>query len=163
MHFQNVIHTVQERKLHKQAWIFSPYLACQPGRYGINCAIPCGPNCQGCNRFTGVCEFGCHPEWTGTFCEKRSNYVFIYFCHINNSLHRIHIVFCITTNTKYSNMFWNISSRQILMYICVECILCLKNTDNFEKKKIITMWVVMIVEVEGYSSVTEKLLWLQHR
>ncbi|XP_078328532.1 uncharacterized protein LOC111111980 isoform X2 [Crassostrea virginica] len=47
--------------------------ACQPGRYGINCATPCGPNCQGCNRFTGVCEFGCLPGWTGPSCEKRSD------------------------------------------------------------------------------------------
>nr|XP_022304879.1 multiple epidermal growth factor-like domains protein 10 isoform X2 [Crassostrea virginica] len=45
--------------------------ACQPGRYGINCAKPCGPKCQGCNRFTGVCEFGCLPGWTGPSCEKR--------------------------------------------------------------------------------------------
>ncbi|XP_078316886.1 uncharacterized protein LOC144620379 [Crassostrea virginica] len=48
--------------------------ACQSGRYGPNCAKTCGPNCQGCNRFNGVC--GCQPGWTGTFCEKRSNYVF---------------------------------------------------------------------------------------
>ncbi|XP_078330301.1 uncharacterized protein LOC111113226 isoform X2 [Crassostrea virginica] len=46
-------------------------LACQSGRYGISCAKACGVNCQGCNRFNGVCEFGCHPGWTGTFCEKR--------------------------------------------------------------------------------------------
>nr|XP_022304882.1 cell death abnormality protein 1-like [Crassostrea virginica] len=50
--------------------------ACQPGLYGINCAKPCGPNCQGCNKFTGVCEFGCLPGWTGPSCEKRSNYMF---------------------------------------------------------------------------------------
>nr|XP_022326738.1 delta-like protein 1 isoform X2 [Crassostrea virginica] len=45
--------------------------ACQSGRYGISCTKACGQNCRGCNRFNGVCEFGCHPGWTGTFCEKR--------------------------------------------------------------------------------------------
>ena len=79
---------------HKQSVTFPLYLACQSGRYGINCAKACGENCQSCNRFNGVCEFGCHPGWKGTFCKKRSNYVFrFFFCHITNFLHRIYIVF----------------------------------------------------------------------
>ena len=60
-------------------YYFPLYLACQSGRYGISCAKACGQNCQGCNRFNGVCEFGCHPGWTGTFCEKRSKYSDILF------------------------------------------------------------------------------------
>ena len=63
----------------KLLYIFPLYLACQSGRYGLSCAKACGQNCQGCNRFNGVCEFGCHPGWKGTFCEKRSNNVFRYF------------------------------------------------------------------------------------
>ena len=58
------------------------YLACQPDRYGLNCAKPCGPNCQGCNRFTGVCEFGCLPGWKGIFCEERSITYLCNFCDV---------------------------------------------------------------------------------
>ena len=68
-----------KREYTKLLFIFPLYLACQSGRYGISCAKACGQTCQGCNRFNGVCEFGCHPGWTGTFCEKRSNYAFRYF------------------------------------------------------------------------------------
>ena len=51
--------------------VYLSNLVCPTGRYGTNCAKTCGPNCQNCNRFNGVCEFGCLPEWTGTYCEKR--------------------------------------------------------------------------------------------
>ncbi|XP_078309456.1 uncharacterized protein LOC144617882 [Crassostrea virginica] len=51
--------------------VYLSNLVCPAGRYGTNCAKTCGPNCLNCNRFNGVCEFGCLPEWTGTYCEKR--------------------------------------------------------------------------------------------
>ena len=45
-------------------------LECSAGRYGESCSETCGDQCQGCNRFSGVCELGCLPGWTGQRCDE---------------------------------------------------------------------------------------------
>nr|XP_022304116.1 uncharacterized protein LOC111111421 isoform X2 [Crassostrea virginica] len=44
---------------------------CPPGFYGIDCLYNCSQNCnvtRRCDRFTGKCEGGCKPGWTGATC-----------------------------------------------------------------------------------------------
>ena len=45
-------------------------LGCPTGRYGRDCSETCGDQCQGCDRFSGVCELGCLPGWTGQRCDE---------------------------------------------------------------------------------------------
>lgn len=53
------------------------FLACQSGYFGYNCSYQCSPNCNvtnNCDRFTGQCDGGCKPGWTGITCDQ-SKYV----------------------------------------------------------------------------------------
>ena len=46
-------------------------LECPPGFYGNDCLYNCSQNCnvtRRCDRFTGKCEGGCKPGWTGATC-----------------------------------------------------------------------------------------------
>lgn len=53
------------------------FVACQSGYFGYNCSYQCSPNCKvtnNCDRFTGQCDRGCKPGWTGVTCDQ-SKYV----------------------------------------------------------------------------------------
>lgn len=49
------------------------FLECQFGYYGENCTNQCSMNCNvtsRCDRFTGSCDKGCKPGWTGYKCDQ---------------------------------------------------------------------------------------------
>lgn len=59
-----------------------PLIACEHGRYGVNCSQPCEGHCRGgatCNHVTGLCDRGCDAGWTGFKCDKGSHVVFMVF------------------------------------------------------------------------------------
>lgn len=49
-------------------------LGCPSGYYGKNCSYhQCSKNCKvvnDCDRFTGQCDGGCKPGWTGITCDQ---------------------------------------------------------------------------------------------
>ena len=47
------------------------YLGCMHS-YGENCQHPCGKQCdnQTCNRFNGICQFGCESGYHGQKCDQ---------------------------------------------------------------------------------------------
>lgn len=50
-------------------------LECRFGYYGENCTNQCSLNCnvtRRCDRFTGSCDGGCKPGWTGNICSQRN-------------------------------------------------------------------------------------------
>lgn len=46
------------------------HLECDDYFFGINCKQQCNPNCDGCNKKTGVCDTGCKPGWKGISCQE---------------------------------------------------------------------------------------------
>ena len=59
----------QKRNNNTYAIIFF-LLECPAGRYGESCYDTCGDQCQGCNRFSGICDLGCLPGWAGQRCDE---------------------------------------------------------------------------------------------
>lgn len=63
----------------KHYWHFNIFfflLECEPGTFGIDCALTCG-RCSGngsCDHETGYCTNGCRDGWLGTKC-NRSKYI----------------------------------------------------------------------------------------
>lgn len=48
-------------------------LECPLGKYGNDCSKQCSTNCDvtsRCDRFTGECDGGCKPGWTGIICDQ---------------------------------------------------------------------------------------------
>lgn len=52
-------------------------VVCKSGYHGKNCSYQCSINCEmirdemiKCDRFTGECDSGCKPGWTGTTCDQ---------------------------------------------------------------------------------------------
>lgn len=46
---------------------------CPPGQYGDDCSNQCSLNCnvtRTCDKFTGQCEGGCKPGFTGNTCDQ---------------------------------------------------------------------------------------------
>lgn len=61
--------------------IISFTIGCRSGYYGKNCSNhQCSKNCKvtnDCDMFTGECEGGCKPEWTGITCDQ-GKYVMLF-------------------------------------------------------------------------------------
>lgn len=45
-------------------------LVCFDGFFGKDCLEKCIVICVGCNRFNGLCDFGCIYGWKGYFCNE---------------------------------------------------------------------------------------------
>lgn len=59
--------------LHLRNGALKIILECQLGYYGENCRNWCSVNCnvtRRCDRFTGSCNGGCQPGWTGNTCDQ---------------------------------------------------------------------------------------------
>lgn len=42
--------------------------ACQYGHFGKDCSEKCDAKCTGCDVYSGLCDSGCQPGWTGKNC-----------------------------------------------------------------------------------------------
>lgn len=65
----------------------SDALDCPNGQFGKDCMNSCSENCietSRCDRFTGQCEGGCKPGWTGTTCVIGKYHHFLYVCNAYN-------------------------------------------------------------------------------
>ena len=77
--------------------------------YGENCQYPCGKHCvnQTCNRFHGICQFGCETGYIGQKCEQG-----MYTC------------IWILTRNMFTNFFENTYYRPALSMSTYQILLC---------------------------------------
>ena len=63
--------------------------------YGENCLYPCSKNCvnQTCNRFHGICQFGCESGYHGQKCDKGIyTWIIINYYYYTMQLYRIILI-----------------------------------------------------------------------
>lgn len=88
---------------------------CQPGYYGKNCTYMCSGNClhdnNRCDRFTGQCNSGCKPGWTGNICYQRKNKVLFFFL-----LKRLHVIRIYKIFLQINAIMHNLKRSQFSVY-----------------------------------------------
>lgn len=55
-------------------------LDCDSGTYGADCNQTCSTNClfNACDRYTGVCNYGCLPGYIMPYCRESKIHIYIY-------------------------------------------------------------------------------------
>ena len=90
---------------------FNKILHCSAGcmkSYGEDCRYPCNEHCvnQTCNRFHGICQFGCESGYHGQKCEQG-----IYTCICNRKLLTVYI-----QRIFISDLYYLFNAYQILEF-----------------------------------------------
>lgn len=67
------------------------FTECKENYFSFNCEEMCNGTCKGCNRFTGVCENGCHAGWRGKYCHE-GDFVFYSKAYCIIGIHYTHYI-----------------------------------------------------------------------
>lgn len=70
------------------------FVVCESGYYGKDCRHQSSINCYvptHCNKFTGQCEGGCKPGWTGSTCNQGMNIWLLYLKRRRNFMFYIQL------------------------------------------------------------------------